>query len=195
MRLGHRFKFDIANVTKVYFRLVPFNFAQFAVSPQSWQPESLDEEGIRKAIAAKPTKAWSADLPATEDLRSRLHELPVPEDVKAGSYLLLSSHREDFADADNQISVTEVWVSKLALAIRTHEGEGLVGGHVLDAATGLPIKGATVQAWQYDRGGQRVIEIPSVTTDETASSSLQPRIASECCCLPVRAATRSARSI
>lgn len=154
------------NVTKVYFRLVPFNFAQFAASPQSWQPESLDEEGIRKAIAAKPTKAWSADLPATEDLRSRLQELPVPEDVKAGSYLLLSSHREDFADADNQISVTEVWVSKLALAIRTHEGEGLVGGHVLDAATGLPIKGATVQAWQYDRGGQRVIEIPSVTTDE-----------------------------
>ncbi len=161
------------NVTKIYFRLVRFNFPQFATSPQSWQPESMDEAAIQQLLSSTPVKAWSADLPATQDYRSALQELNIPEGIGSGSYLLVSSHREDFKEQDNQISVAEVWVSKLSLVVRTDDG-GVVSGQVLDASSGLPVKGATVQAWQYDRGGQRVVEIPSVVTDENGEFSFKP---------------------
>jgi uncharacterized protein YfaS (alpha-2-macroglobulin family)/outer membrane protein assembly factor BamD (BamD/ComL family) len=157
---------DYRNVTKVYFRLVPFNFQQFATSNQSWQPEAMDEQTFQQVIGSKPVKQWSADLPATKDYLQRQEVLPVPQDLPLGSYLLLAGHREDFSDLDNQISVAEVWVSNLALSIRTGESDGVVSGHVLDANTGLTIGNAKVQAWQFDRNGQRVVEIPAETTNE-----------------------------
>lgn len=153
------------NVRKIYFRLVEFNFQQFATSNHSWQPEGMDDAQFQRVVAAKPVIAWSADLPATTDYRHRLEELAVPQDIKLGSYLLLASHREDFSEQDNQISVAEVWVSNLALSIRTGQGDGIVTGHVLNAQTGLPISNATVQAWQFDRNAQRIEEVPRVVTN------------------------------
>lgn len=162
------------NVTKIHFRLLKFNFQQFATSTQSWQPESMDEAAIQRLLASSPVKSWSADLPATEDYRSALQELKIPDDLASGSYLLLSSHREDFKEQDNQISVAEVWVTKLSLTIRTDDGGGKVGGHVLDANSGLPVKGANIQAWQFDRAGQRIVEVPAVVTDENGEFSFSP---------------------
>lgn len=161
------------NVNKAFFRLVPFDFTAFASSPSSWSPESVDENQVERALKAKPVKSWSADLPETSDYRSRVERLPTPQDVKPGSYYLLCSHREDFSDADNQISICEIWVSNLSLVVTTQQGEGTVAGHVLDARTGSPIAGAMVQAWQYDRQGNRVVEIPAVRTNASGEFSFQ----------------------
>lgn len=152
------------NVTKVYFRLVKFDFEEF-VKSQRWSPEALGEPEHRKLLAAQPIKSWSSDLPATKDFKRRTHEVPVPTDLPPGSYVLLASHRQDFADAENQLSLAEVWVSRLALVTRIQAGDGKVSGLVLEAKTGTPIATAQVQGWQHEPGTGRRTALPAVTTN------------------------------
>lgn len=153
------------NVTKIYFRLVPFEFLEF-VQSQRWQPEAMDEGQHRRLLDAKPVKAWSADLPATVDYKRRTESLPTPTDLPQGSYFLLSSHKPDFSEPANQLGLTEVWVSNLALVTRSMPNDGVIAGQVLDARTGTPVPGATVQAWQHDRSNQGRVSIPPVQTDK-----------------------------
>ncbi|MBX3423087.1 MAG: alpha-2-macroglobulin [Pirellulaceae bacterium] len=151
------------NVTKVYFRMLPLNFQEFVTSHR-WQPENLNDDDYRRLLNAKPIKAWSADLPATADYKLHVHSLPVPKDMPLGAYYLLSSHNEDFSDADNQVCVTEVWVSKLSLVVQNKQDDGKIGGYVLEAGSGLPIAGATIQAWQHEpRNGKRIALTPIKT--------------------------------
>ncbi len=151
------------NVDKVFLRLVKFDFEAF-VSSQRWQPEQFDEPQYRQLLSRPVIKAWSADLPATEDFQWKTHSVPVPEDVPAGSYFLIASHREDFSENDNQLSLAEVWVSKLALITRSQQTSGQIGGLVLYAQSGQPIGGAMVRGWQYDNRNQ-LSPISPVTTD------------------------------
>jgi uncharacterized protein YfaS (alpha-2-macroglobulin family) len=152
------------NVNKIYFRLIRFEFADFLKS-QRWQPEGMDQEQYRRLLKAAPVKAWSADLPKTTDYRTRTESLPVPQDLQLGSYFLISSHREDFAETDNQLSIAEVWVSKLSLVVRVNSTDGILSGHVLDSSSGQPIAGATVQAWQHDQPNRSRKQLPVVETD------------------------------
>jgi len=151
------------NVDKVFLRLIKFDFEAF-VSSQRWQPEQFEDAQYPQLLSQPVVKAWSADLPATEDFQWKTHAVPVPEDVPAGSYFLIASHREDFRESDNQLSLTEVWVSKLALITRSQQTSGQIGGLVLDAQSGQPIGGATVRGWQYDNRN-RLSPISPVTTD------------------------------
>ena len=115
-------------------------------------------------LQRQPIKAWSADLPITEDYRERVEKIPSPDDIPPGSYFLIASHNADFNDQDNQTTFTEVWESDLALVLRNHNNRGLIDGFVLDAASGDPIKGATIKAWKRDRRN-RVIALPSLKSD------------------------------
>src|SRR5690606_16379901 len=87
-----------------------------------------------------------------------------PEGMAAGSYFLIASHREDFSESDNQLSLAEVWVSKLALITRSQQTSGQIGGLVLDAQSGQPIAGANVRGWQYGNRNQ-LSPISPVNTD------------------------------
>ncbi len=156
------------NVDKVYFRLVTFDFDEFVSGPIRWQPEQLNGQQRESLLRRSATKAWSAGLPPTPDYAQRQHAVPAPLDVAPGAYYLLSSHNADFSATDNQISITQVWVSELALVIRNRHGEGITEGFVLQANSGQPIAGARVQAWQRGQGrgrGNRLQAVPSVTTD------------------------------
>lgn len=161
------------NITKIYFRLVPFDFLDFAQSHR-WQPEQLEDRQDQRLLAARPARAWSADLPATEDYKQKVQRLPIPDDLSLGSYFLISSAREDFSQQDNQLGIAEVWVSNLALVSRSMTGEGVIAGHVLDARTGTPISGVTVQAWQHDRSPKGRTILPPVTTDRDGEFQLSP---------------------
>jgi uncharacterized protein YfaS (alpha-2-macroglobulin family)/tetratricopeptide (TPR) repeat protein len=161
------------NVNKVFLRLVRFDFDDFTAS-RRWQPEQLDEQQHRRLLAQQPLKAWSADLPATDDYQWKSHSLPVPQDIAPGSYFLLASHREDFREADNQLSMTEVWVSKLAIVFRNQQNSGLIGGFVLDAKSGEPIAGATVRAWQQDNRGQ-LSPLAPISTDQDGKFEFPPQ--------------------
>ena len=92
------------NVTRVYFRLIPFDFERFANSNR-YAPEGLSQDERRALLKREFTNSWSETLPPTDDYKERHAELPVPQDVKPGSYYLLTSHNPEFVDQKNQISL------------------------------------------------------------------------------------------
>ncbi|MEN6575688.1 MAG: alpha-2-macroglobulin family protein [Phycisphaerales bacterium] len=132
------------NVTPVYFRAVRWD----DLSRPSWG--NLSSEQRAAVLAATPALAWSAELPATADYQTRTEILPAPDGLEKGQYFLIASHDASFSDRDNQVSVAPVWVSDLALVVRTLSQEGAVEGFVLDAGSGLPIAGAKVTRWMYN---------------------------------------------
>ena len=152
------------NITKVHFRLVPLDFDAFIRSDR-WQPEQLNTNQRKALLARPPTRSWSVDLPKTIDFQKREEEISAPGDVASGSYYLIASHKPDFSDQDNHVSVCEVWISDLALVIRNDRTSGIVGGFVLDANSGEPIAGASVRGW-YRGEGNRRISMPTGTSDQ-----------------------------
>ncbi|MGA2253985.1 MAG: MG2 domain-containing protein, partial [Thermoguttaceae bacterium] len=140
------------NLTKVYFRLVREDWLGRFKSGQ-YRGEWLDDNQRKAILAKKPELAWSADLPATEDYQERVEDLPAPKDLKPGFYYLLASYDPAFGAANNVVSYTDVWASKLALIVRQQNFDGHFGGFVLDAASGEPIEGAAVQVYAWDWNG------------------------------------------
>ncbi len=133
------------NITKVFFRAVPFA-VEDAIQP-AWSYVSFDELGTLLAI--RPALEWSADLPATVDYRERTEVLPAPEGLAKGFYFIIASHDPSFSVKDNQVSIVPVWVSDLALVVRSLNRGGVIEGFVLDARTGEPLAGATATRWKY----------------------------------------------
>ena len=150
------------NVTKIYFRLVPYRFDDY-IKAARYSPEQLDVNTRKELVTQRPVLAWSADLPATKDYKERLERIPSPDDLASGPYYLIASHNKEFSETDNQISFCEVWESKLAVITRNNPGQGLIDGFVLDAETGDPIGEATVKGWRRERN--KFVAIPSVTSD------------------------------
>jgi uncharacterized protein YfaS (alpha-2-macroglobulin family) len=153
------------NVAKVFFRVVPYNFDEFITS-RHWSMNSLDAEQQKKLLATRPALEWSADLPPTADFRERQEKLPAPGNLKPGCYFLLAGHDPSFAENNNRVSFAPVWVSDLALVIRTRNFEGITEGFVLNAAAGEPVAGATVRAWVRNRSTSRFEPVEPVQTDQ-----------------------------
>lgn len=141
------------NVDKVYFRLVPFEFAEWAKSG-SWNPDNIEYEQREKLLGKKSIRDWSSDLPVTQDFRERKVSLAAPEDLKPGSYYLIASHDPQFSKGNNVISLSEIWVSNLALVTRDQHNSK-AEGMVLDAASGKPVAEAEVQIWGQTNTGRR----------------------------------------
>ena len=166
---------DHRNLDRIHLRVVSCNLDNMITNPNSltriarrhwWGPEHLAE-----LLRLRPTKTWSAALPPTEDFRQRSTELPLPDDLAPGTYLLLASGREDFPITDNQISAAIVFVSDIALVMRHQSQTGSqdpTDGLVVDARSGAPISGADIQVWsQHWRGRQHQVEqVAQLTSDE-----------------------------
>ena len=152
------------NVTKVHFRVVPFDFEAYARSRQRG-PENLNTAQRTALLKQRPALAWSANLPATEDFQERTENLVAPRKLKPGSYFLIASHNQAFDANDNQISFAEFWVSDLAIVLRTRQGSGNLEGFVLNAVTGEPLAGASVRSW-YRANNRDAGSLPTVRTDK-----------------------------
>ncbi|MBL8830411.1 MAG: hypothetical protein JNM18_25780 [Planctomycetaceae bacterium] len=142
------------NLTKIYFRAVPFDFEAWLKSAKQRYNVMQMDQNERKALLAKPAAlSWNADLPATDDYKDRIERLPAPAGVKPGSYYLIASHDEQFRENDNAITFQDFWVSDLALVIRTNAMPNVVDGFVLHAVTGEPLANAEVRLYSRDRNG------------------------------------------
>lgn len=135
------------NFTALHFRLVRLDWAKEL--RQAERDDDLDE----RLAGMKPERAWKVALPATPDFRERTEEVTVPQDLPPGFYALLASPKADFGKEDNVVSSTQVWVSDLALVLRTRGNDSKVGGFVLDARSGEPIEGAEVRLWTEGDNG------------------------------------------
>lgn len=149
------------NVTNVHFRVRAAKFED-SLQRRGAPPYSLRGAERQQWLAEPPLTAWSADLPPTTDFQEHQASVPAPTSLKPGYYHLIASHRPDFGEQDNQVSVTEFWVSTLALVVRPRAGR--LEGFVLEANSGEPAAEATVEAWSMDQQGQ-FKPVPPVTTD------------------------------
>jgi hypothetical protein len=152
------------NVTKVYFRAVPAQFEDYTpVLPGA----SVSQEQLSALLAQEPARQWSADLPATMDYKSRTETLAVPGGLTRGFYYVIAGHDPSFQRDNNQVSVTMVWVSDLALVVRQVAQDGAIEGLVLDARTGGPISKAAVTRWKctYTTKGYVYTQIDQAQSD------------------------------
>jgi hypothetical protein len=151
------------NLTKIHFRAIAYDIEKH-LAASAGRPEELTDKERKALLKRKPVRQWSADLPPTPDFKERLHKLPAPQDLPAGSYYLIASHDPGFREKDNLVTFTTFWVSRLALVMRQRQGEGLLEGFVLNAASGLPLPGAEVKAWYRTNEGKRVA-VPATRSD------------------------------
>jgi len=152
------------NITKLYFRAVPFDFETYAKSSQ-WGPENLPQPRD-SVLKLKPVHEWSVDLPATEDFQRRTEQTPAPEKLPKGPYYIVASHKEDFGSTDNVVAFSEMWVSDLALVTRNRHNDGVVGGQLFQALTGAPVPGAKVRAWRRSQQNNRFTPLGETKTDK-----------------------------
>ncbi|MEZ6089680.1 MAG: MG2 domain-containing protein [Pirellulaceae bacterium] len=160
---------EYRNLSKVYFRLIPFSLEQLLAAGREHATQ-LNRNERNELLRRDPVRSWSADLPATDDYQPRTEAVALPKDLPAGSYLLISSHNAAFSEEDNQIAFSEVWVSDLAIVTRIPHGKGLIEGFVLDAQSGEPIQDAQVKGWHRVRNqnpnANFVFQpLPAATTD------------------------------
>lgn len=135
------------NLERLWFRLVPLDFAAEVTSGRSGGWYAVGGLDIEALLARAPARRWSASVPPTPDFRERSERLPVPKGVAPGYYVLLASAREDFSDGQNTIVAGTIWVSELALVLRDGRPGGLEG-FVLRAGGGEPVANAEVRTWQ-----------------------------------------------
>ncbi len=155
------------NTPAIYFRLIPLEWSRD-------MHVGNDEFFLRRMLATKPARTWKADLPATPDFKSRDTDIPVPQDVKPGFYRLLTSLKQDFSAKDAHVGGDNIWVSNIALLTRGGPGTRSVSGLVLDARSGNPIKGATVQFWRTDKLQKEPVKSSTTDADGKFSFSELP---------------------
>ncbi len=164
------------NIDQVHFRLVPFDYLSWQWGNQN-RPDYMPHDQRLAVLRREPVLQWSANLPETKDYRQRVEQIPVDPDVRSGCYILIASHRADFSQRDNQVSFTEVWVSQLALVIRNDYRTTQIEGQVLDALSGAPVAGATVniKAWIRDGRNSRQENLGDFATDASGMFRAQGR--------------------
>ena len=166
-------KFQYKNLNQAWFRVYEYQWDSL-LSDDNWQVESLNEKLARALLKKKPVAAWETELPATDDFQERVEEIALPQDLPAGFYFVIASHDENFTkEKDNLTLLAPAWVSQLALITRVENGDGAIGGFVLDAVTGEPVEGAKVTPYRRERNN-RVAALKPVTTDKDGLFSIPP---------------------
>ncbi len=151
------------NLTKVYFRAIPLDYVEDVVRRED---RGTSDEQLAALLQKPPALEWNAVLPATMDFKVRTERLPAPMTLKPGYYAIVASHSGRFTSTkEERVSVQHVWVSRLALVMRTWADGGPQTGFVLDAESGEPIAGAAIRLWR-GRSIGGYTELPSTKTDE-----------------------------
>ncbi len=155
------------NIEKVYFRMVHSEYAQDFRGNASHQ-----HNRVADLLKQRPVAGWSVDVPATEDFKHRTISTDIKLDVSPGRYFLLASIDDNFSTESNIGAYAEVWVSDLAIVMRSGGQSDPIQGIVTDALTGQPITGAQVQAWSYNHRASRFDTLDPTTTNQHGIFSL-----------------------
>ena len=150
------------NLSAVHFRLVPWDFARGL--QQKLDPTNITSSDLTAALAAAPVRAWADSLAGTPDYKEAEQHLQAPTGIPPGPYVLLYSGKADFSEAQNVVGAQVVWVSDLALVVRSRPG--VLDGLVLDARSGEPIPYAHMRLWSFLRT-PNLHEEPAVLSDST----------------------------
>lgn len=150
------------NLTQLRLRAVSFPWETLLA--KDWpRPSAFREEHWRRILARPVEQEWTVNLPATPDFRDRTEVIVPPKPLAPGFHFILASADPLFSTTNNTVIAATVWVSDLAIIMRVRPGD--LGGFVLEANSGEPVSGATVDAWALNDRRERVALNP-VKTDE-----------------------------
>ncbi len=119
------------------------------------------------ALLKKPaTASWHVALPPTPDYKDH-RTFVVPPLEGAGAYVIVASAKEDFSEAQNQITACELLVSDLVLTTKSSEGQLEV--QALAGAKGTPLGQAHLTLYHFDwNHPPNVVETASTDSDGRA---------------------------
>ena len=165
------------NLQEVFFRLIPFDHGNWSRWGDLRSPQNLNASEMERLIQQPAAAAWSAKLPPHADFQTHTDSVPVDVDVKSGCYLLVYSTNSEFERLSTEftnISMTEVWVSNLALVLRHGVAQGKTQAQVFDATSGSPLPGAEVRQalWKYDGRQSKETDVTTLRTDENGLVTL-----------------------
>jgi uncharacterized protein YfaS (alpha-2-macroglobulin family) len=103
---------------------------------------------LTQMLGGAPAAAWSADLPATPDLREHATYVTPPLD-KRGLYLIYASADAQFGTRANQVVAVPFIVTNLVMLSNTNE-EGGIDVTVLAGDSGEPVAGVTIDLYGRD---------------------------------------------
>lgn len=158
------------NIDQLHLRLLPFDYANWKEWGNRGEPHNLDHTSRLALFKKDPLKQWKVDLDKRDDYQVDFKSTTGPlEDLAPGCYLLLSSVSPDFAEKNNQLNVTTIWVSRFNIIDRQDNYSANAVYQVLDAISGDPVSGAKVQvhSWVNDGRNSQQRELTSTDTDES----------------------------
>ena len=174
---GEKNEIDVRykNTDTLWFRLVKFDFRNWSQWSQTRTLSNVRGREFTELLKRPAAKQWSVDLPATEDFKLRTETVLIDKatmSLPPGCYALLSSTTKEFKEertgAFRTISVSEIWISDLAMNMRKGVGENQFEVQVVNAINGLPVAGAVVdkKARKWDGRNSREHELQQLRTDE-----------------------------
>ncbi|MDR0966972.1 MAG: hypothetical protein LBM75_10845 [Myxococcales bacterium] len=161
-----------ANVKEIFLRAYPVDLVRLITrtTSQGWSGSRHIEEFMRNA---KPAAAWSVRLTDPGDYRAHRTFLVPPLD-RPGGYFIVASLREDFDAAKTVLQGRTLMISKFVITRDQYPRTGELRARVLDARTGAPIAGATVEVYRAPRWDSTFGKTVSAVTDAAGEVALRP---------------------
>ena len=138
------------NINATYCRIVKVTREQIK---QLYNNDNYDKTWA-KIAALKPVKTWTQNLPSQNDYQSHSVEIKI-DGLAQGTYFLLMSKNENFAQANNIICRNTFYISNISYINNDNKEM-----YVLNRENGSPMANATVQLWnnRYDYNKRENIE-------------------------------------
>uniref|UniRef100_UPI00055201CA alpha-2-macroglobulin family protein n=1 Tax=Haloferula sp. BvORR071 TaxID=1396141 RepID=UPI00055201CA len=154
---GDGIRVEYRNLKRLWFRLYPAKYV-----PGKSEP---DADRLRSLVKRRPDRQWEQALRDEGDYKQCEMKIPAPADLPAGYYYLVASAREDFSENDNELAISAVHVTSLAI-VGAATRDGSIEGAVVDAVSGLPIAGVDVTVWKEKPEGEGMIKVAGKTGDD-----------------------------
>ncbi len=166
IQLTHR------NLPALYFRAYPFDLEKRLGKANDYNLLPEGDE-LRELLGQKPVASWSTQLPATPDFQDH-RTFVTPTLSQPGTYVIVSSAREDFREADNLVRAVFLTVTPYALIARADESRR-IELRVVEGETGRPAPGVEARLFlmDYQHGHREVQHAPTDSQGEAVFNRQQ----------------------
>lgn len=157
-------KLSYTNIDKIYYRIyrkdMDFHTQKYYQNQQDY---------FEKILKEKPVQTGSFVLKNPGDYQQHSTELDIPN-LSLGSYVMISSHKENYSLGENYMNAIPFQVSNLSYIVYEDHSQDSQEIFVLDRMTGNPIAGARVEVYsQYWENEQKTKLVFQNTTDESGN--------------------------
>ncbi len=159
-----------ANLKEIFFRAYPVDLMALRTGA-GHSAGGFSEAMQRALLTSQPSAAWSVRLTDAGDHRPHRTFIVPPIDA-SGGYFIVASMRADFDPQTARLQGQPLLISRLAIVAdrdaRTRRAR------VIDAQSGAPVPGASVEIYRRDRWDAPYRRTATLTTDLAGEVALGP---------------------